>query len=415
MVTAQSSGTETQVQRRFKVRFPSQESYRAATALDVQRAKLPVTNEKRAYLSITLPPDQVGLRGAERGLDHQIKMFEKFGGEVVEDFQYDLEESIFPPFLDEPESFQQEGDLDDVLDLINAREAWERARGENVTIAVVDTGVDGSRPEFPVAKRRGAWQPAGETPWTDWQGHGTMCACIAAGSRSSGGLFDGVAPAADLIACKTHFFDSELTAIYDYLIAQVEDDPALRLVITNSFGIKTGLPPAVAPGSDFPDALDEVLGLGVTVCFSAGNNHERVGGGASDCHPTSIWLHKCREDVMAVGTCDLAGSMWFYSSRGPGQRHGDPGADRKPDVTAPTPRNGRIVYGAGVEVLPHGWGTSGACPQVAGLAALLLSADGSLSSRQVHDLIRRGAVPLGHAEDCEGAGRIDCSASIALV
>lgn len=88
---------------------------------------------------------------------------------------------------------------------------------------------------------------------------------------------------------------------------------------------------------------------------------------------------------------------------------------RKPDVTAPTPRNGLIVYGSGIQVLPDGWGTSGACPQVAGLAALLLSANGGLSSNQVCDSIRQGASTLGHAAECEGAGRIDCAASLALV
>lgn len=232
---------------------------------------------------------------------------------------------------------------------------------------------------------------------------------------TAGGLFDGVAPEADLIACKTRFYDSELTAIYDYLIAQIDEDPNLKIVATNSFGRKTGTPPAPAPGSDFPDALEEAIGRGIAVYFSAGNYHQLAGGLPGDCNPTSIWLHKCREDLVTVATCDLGGSMWFYSSRGPGQHHGDPGTNRKPDVTAPTPRNGRIVYGSGVQVLPDGWGTSGACPQVAGLAALLLSADGSLTANQVHDLIRRGGVALGLGADCEGAGRIDCAASLALV
>lgn len=311
MVNPISSAVRPQVQRRFKVRFPDKESYFAATALEAEAVDVPVANEKRAYLSITLPPAQVGLLSAEKEMDRQLRAFEQFGGQIVDDFQYDLEETFLPPFLEGVEGVEAEANLDDVLEQIHAQEAWQRTRGEDVTIAVVDTGIDGTRAEFPAAKRRGSWQPIGDTPWTDWQGHGTMCACIAAGSRSAKGLFEGVAPDAGLIACKTRFFDSELTAIYDFLIAKMDDDPSLRIVATNSFGRKTGTPPTVAPGSDFPDALDEAIGRGITVCFSAGNYHQLVGGAPSACEPTSIWLHKCREDLVTVATCDLDGSMWF--------------------------------------------------------------------------------------------------------
>jgi serine protease AprX len=415
MSTLAISAGKRETLRRFKIRFRDKEGYFAATALETEAVNVPVMNEKRAYLSLALPPAQIGVLSAENELDDQLRMLEDFGGEIVEDFQYDLEEVDLPPFLAQAEDAPADADLDDVLEAINAPAAWERSRGTGVTIAVVDTGIDGTRQEFPAAKRVGAWQALGDTPWTDWQGHGTMCACIAAGTRAAGGAFDGVAPDAGLIACKTHFYDSELTAVYDYLIAELEKDPSRRIVATNSFGIHTGSPPSLAPGSDFPDALEEAIEKGIAVCFSAGNYHELAGGAPAACNPTSIWLYKCRQGLVTVATCDLGDTMWFYSSRGPGQDFGEQGTARKPDVTAPTPRNGRIVYGSGVKVLPDGWGTSGACPQVAGLAALLISADRSLEPRQVFDAIRRGAVTLGHGFDCEGSGRIDCEASLALI
>jgi serine protease AprX len=80
-------------------------------------------------------------------------------------------------------------------------------------------------------------------------------------------------------------------------------------------------------------------------------------------------------------------------------------------VTAPTPPNGRVVFGDSVQSLPNGWGTSGACPQVAGLAALLLSTRAA-PPLEVRDAIRASAVPLGHARDCEGEGIIDCNAAV---
>jgi serine protease AprX len=56
--------------------------------------------------------------------------------------------------------------------------------------------------------------------------------------------------------------------------------------------------------------------------------------------------------------------MWYYpAAGGPALRRS--GTNGKPDVTAPTPRNGKVVYGGDLKVLPDGWGTSGACPQAA--------------------------------------------------
>lgn len=402
--------------RRYKVRFPERESYFAAMALEAPGLEVPVANQKRAYLGVTVPEAGVGLAEAEGTLDAQLRQYQEFGAEVVEDFRFDLESPDVPPLFElEAPAEDAEADLEDVLAQIAAPEAWERSRGEDVAIAVVDTGIDGSRPEFPLAKRMGSWQPGGHAPWTDWEGHGTMCATIAAGTRTAGGTFDGVAPAAGVIACKTYFYDTELTAIYDYLIALLDENPNLRIIATNSFGLKTGTAPPPPANLDFADALDEAVGRGIPVFFSAGNYHQLAGGAAADCEPTSIWLHKCREDVASVATCKLDGSMWNYSSRGPGQNFGQPGMGAKPDVTAPTPRNGRVVYGAGIRVLPNGWGTSGACPQVAGLAALLVSARRSLSPLQVYEAIRAGTVALGHGANCEGAGRIDCAAALALV
>src|SRR4029077_10566438 len=106
-------------------------------------------------------------------------------------------------------------------------------------------------------------------------------------------------------------------------------------------------------------ALEEAIQKGVFVFFSAGNNHHLANGAPDQCRPNSIWLHKSREDVMVVATCKLEGpgAMWYYASRDPGQKFGEPGTNRKPDVTAPTPEKGAIVYGDQVVRLSEGWGT----------------------------------------------------------
>lgn len=416
--------------KRFKVRFLNEESYGEAQKIaglaanmalahprrttEFGSSLLQVKNDKRFYISIepaTILPE--GVR--ERQLDQQLKNFDRnLGAEIVEDFQYSLEANLFDRNQLGPDD-PGNPSLDDVISLIKADEAWQSSTGEGVTIAVVDTGIDGRRLEFPAHKRQGQWQPLTDSPWTDWKGHGTMCATIAAGTRSNGGAFNGVAPGASLIACKTRFYDSELAAIYDYLIELMEAQEDLNLIATNSFGVQQGTAPTPDPNSDFIPALNDAIHAGVKVFFSAGNYHDLAGGRATDCDPTSIWLYKCREDVMTTATCDLDLNMWYYSSRGPGQHFNEPNTRQKPDVTAPTPAYGRIVYGNTIRVLNDGWGTSGACPQVAGLAALLLSQKPDLTREQLFEIIRSSTTPLNFGATCCGTGLINCKQAIDLL
>lgn len=50
-------------------------------------------------------------------------------------------------------------------------------------------------------------------PFCDPVGHGTLCALVPPDTRAVSGRFEGVAPDAGIIDCRTRFFDSELTAI----------------------------------------------------------------------------------------------------------------------------------------------------------------------------------------------------------
>ena len=403
--------------KRFKLRFASVESMQAAQALETPNAETVLQNEKRAYVAVEVPEMPAEAKGAAaiaRSIEiapalRQIA--EEYGAEIVEDYQYELDESD-DEFAFEETDEPPSASLLEVTEMINAPSAWTHSTGKGVTIAIVDTGVDGSHPEFPDSKKVGSWEPPTETSWTDWQGHGTMCAAISTASDASpDSRYRGVAPDAGLIACKTRFYDSELGSIYDYLSDKSEelDGP---LVASNSFGRKTGTPPPDPGQSDFIDALEGALAAGVFVFFSAGNNHQRAGGLPTACDPNSVWLHKGRADVFPVATCDLDHTMWYYSSRGPGQNFGQVNTSRKPDATAPTPRNGRILYGSSERVLANGWGTSGACPQAAGLAALLLSFNPKLSRKGLFDAIRDHAVDIGHGDTCQGHGMIDCGASM---
>lgn len=403
--------------KRYRLQFPNQDSFFAAQAAEANNIDTPVANVERHYLAVEVPSPETALETlgsaetAEYKATQMQVLADTYGAQIVEDFQFDLEQA-FNPELIMPE-VPGAPSLDDVVAMIRADAAWATNRGEGATIAIVDTGINGGRPEFPLAKRKGSWQPQGDTPWTDWNGHGTMCATIAAGTRASGGAFDGVAPDAGLIAAKTHFFDTELTAIYDYLANLAKG--GMTIVASNSWGLKTGTAPPPPANTLVADAMQRAMSEGVMLVFSAGNYHDLAGGLPAACSPTSIWLHKCREDVLTVATCKLDRTMWFYSSRGPGQLNGQAGMRRKPDVTAPTPANGRIVFGGSVVSMPDGWGTSGACPQVSGLAALIRTKRPAVTRTQLQDAIRNSAVAFGAGPDCGGTGIIDCVAALSAV
>ena len=387
---------------RVKVRFERSLDLEGLLRLESPGLLPRVVSRRRRFLSLSRP--------AGMSVDQFQSIVHQFsrGGraQVVPDHQHTLEG--IPTFdagaLDGAE--KAEATLDDVLHRIGANAVHNRTSGRGVTIAVVDTGVKGTRSEFPASKRVDGWSAQGEDPWDDDHGHGTMCACIAAATRAAGGRFQGVAPDAGLIACRTSLVDTELTDIYDLLADRAEAGEVI--VATNSYGDPT----PVSQDPDLLEALDRAIAAGVRFVFSAGNYHKDVGGKVGDCGPNSIWMHKCRADLLTAATCDLDGRMWYYSSRGPGEHFGEANTSRKPDVTAPTPRNGLILYGQDEKVMEIGWGTSGAAPQVAGLMALLLSLRPDLPRDDLFNIIRSTAQTLGFSHECQGFGLIDCVAAV---
>ena len=410
-MTVTMEETSVRTTERLKIRFPSLDAFWAAQAAETAGLPTAVLNPERRQISVPVPTQEL----KHATFEDSLKLLTaKYGAEVVPDHRFDMEDAadLFDPENFGPD-FPDSPSLPDVLDVIRARKVWDTTRGSGVTIAIVDTGINGNRREIAPARRSPyGWAPEGESAWEDYRGHGTMCATIAAASTADGGEFEGVAPEASIMACRTYFYDTELTAIYQLLRDRARAGEII--VASNSFGMKTGTAPP-PPDVDFLDAMREAIEAGVFVVFSAGNYHELAGGDETACAPTSVWGYKCREDVLAVATCKLDHTMWKYSSRGPGQFNGTEGHRAKPDVTAPTPQNGRILYGDSVVTMPQGWGTSGACPQVAGLAALLRSRRPSATRTALQDAIRNTAALLNVAYECSGTGLIDCEQALAAI
>lgn len=310
--------------------------------------------------------------------------------------------------------------LDDVLEHINAPEAWETTQGGGVTIAIIDTGICQTLREFPAYKQSPLDLPTAfqGMHWQDVRGHGSMCATIAAGTKSNGGRFNGVAPDATVISARTTLWSTDIYNIYDELIAARRNGTIYGpLVISNSYASYVCSPPDTLP-EDHPylSIVLEAIDDGITVVFAAGNNHYDVlcNNDPTQCSPTSIWGVNSHERVLSVGTVNENNSNQdsstphANSSRGPGQWSG---ALPKPDCVAPT--YGRVVWGCNYRVMDW-WGTSGACPQVAGLAALMLSVNPNLQPNEVGNIIRNTCRDIGASHNCVGHGLIDCAAAVAL-
>lgn len=344
-----------------------------------------------------------------------------------------VEEALFR--LDQPDE-EEGGDTDDEaktpttpFDRTGISDVIAGAlTGEGATIAVVDSGLakqvvaqfEGRlQAGYPI-EVEGAWSPL-----DDHLGHGTMVACIAAAKPRVEPGFTGAAPGAGVIVCRLAVNEKKLGPVSDVALAldwlrgQLESGKVKNLVVNCSFGMADRYPPACSPPEDdlVLDAVEKLADAGALIVTSAGNY-----GAGTDTSGT-IWHFKTRSDVVTVGyTGNAIGTPDYValgSSRGYGAMcAGQPSTNPKPDVVAPAPGSWEVPHLDGV-VVAGSWGSSGASPQVAGLAALIWSKDPSLANHEVADIIRRTAVPLVDGtgtplpDTDQGSGLINAVAALA--
>lgn len=312
--------------------------------------------------------------------------------------------------------------LHDVLNDVRAPQAWSRTTGAGATIVVIDSGVSYGLREIS-SDRRSAVDIGGEyqtKQWIDSNGHGSMCAAIAAGSKRDGGKYNGVAPGAKVLSARTSFRTDDLAIIYDNLYA-AHIDGVMKgpVVVSNSYGFDSCSPPALNNVKPLLNTIKIATEKGIPFVFAAGNNHAgKCQSQPEDHRPSSIWGMNSLECVLTVGAVgkmdgaftnqhrDLPHSM---SSRGPCQWDD---SYLKPDCVAPC--YGEVPRGEGYQRKVW-WGTSGAAAQAAGLAALLLSIKPDLTPLKLWDIMRDSAEPLNRHVYCVGKGMINCKEAIARI
>lgn len=270
--------------------------------------------------------------------------------------------------------------------------------GSGITIAILDTGIDATHPDFyfpnGTSKITAAVSFTGETP-IDSNGHGTDVASIAAGTgAASQGQYTGVAPGATLLNVKV--LNNNGGGAESWIISGIQwavDNNAS--IINMSFTSDTS--------SDGTDPLSTTINWatqqGVVCVVAAGNSG-----------PTTYTVGSpgAAESAITVGASTLDDVVASFSSAGPTDDN-----RIKPDIVAPgvdiiAARAAGTSMGTPVsQYYTMASGTSMAAPHVAGAAALLLGAHPSWTPFQVKTALANYAKDLGASVLQQGSGRID--------
>ncbi|WP_407839955.1 type VII secretion-associated serine protease mycosin [Streptomyces sp. DSM 116496] len=286
------------------------------------------------------------------------------------------------------------------LTALRAEEAWGTTKGDGVTVAVLDTGVDPTHPDLVGQVLEGAdlvGMGAGRGDRA-WARHGTAMAGIIAGhghgSLGLGGVL-GIAPQAKILPVR---------------VILEEKDPSRDRARENKGGaLAEGIRWAADHGADVinlslgddsssahheaaeDEAVQYALGKGAVVVASAGN-----GGKDGD----RISYPAAYPGVIAVTAVDRKNKKASFSTRNWYATVSAPGVD----VVIADPD--RSYY--------EGWGTSAASAFVSGAVALLKAAHPDLSPAQIKNLLEDTASgsPPGGRDDSRGFGLVDPVAAL---
>ena len=291
----------------------------------------------------------------------------------------------------------------------NIDKAWKHTKGKGITVAIIDDGIDMDHPEFAgriVSPYDASENSDNPRPKLDDDNHGTPCAGMACGAGLPNGA-SGTAPEANLMPIRLRSGLGSMAEAQAFAWAAEKGAD----VISCSWGPTDGkwwdpedkLHKRI---TQLPDstrlALEYALkkgrgGKGCVILFAAGNGNE----------DTKYDGYVSNPSVIAVAACNDSGKRSIYSDYGDAVWLSFPSNDHawKP-FRHPTPiseglrttdRLGRAGDSADGYTNTFG-GTSGACPGVAGIVALVLAANPTLTPPQVKDLLSRSCQRIDEAE-----------------
>lgn len=264
------------------------------------------------------------------------------------------------------------------LEKIDAGNAWPTTTGSsNITIAILDTGVDSAHPDLAtkIVPGRNIYNNNDDT--SDVYGHGTGVAGVAGAASNNGIGVASVAWGCGIMPVRISDPDgmAAASAIASGLSWAADHGARVANVSYRVTGSKT-----------ITSAAKYFQSKGGVVVAAAGNY------GTQETSPDDPY-------VVTVGATDSQDVLYYYSNYG--------GAV---DLVAPGNNTTTLMgglYGAG-------GGTSYASPVVAGVAALVLSANPALTPAQVTDILKQSADDLGAAgwDNTYSSGRVNAAKAV---
>jgi hypothetical protein len=272
------------------------------------------------------------------------------------------------------------------LQRIHADEIPRAARGQGVTVALIDSGVQRDHESLKADHVTtldlvtGKDNPPAET-------HGTVLASIIAGS----GKVQGLAPAVDLLAIRAFAEVDPKTGASEadsFRVSQAISIALDRRVRVINLSIGGPNDPLVRM------AVEQAVLTGTVVIAAAGN----AGPDAPPVYPAA------QTGVIAVTATDAKDRIFDGANRG------DYIAVAAPGVDVLAARPGKA---GGSSAYDYFTGTSMATGYVTGLVAVLMSADPKLNAADLRHILETSATDLGPPKkDAEfGWGRIDAAAA----
>lgn len=287
-------------------------------------------------------------------------------------------------------------------------QTWDISKGENVVVAVIDTGVDVSHPDLAaniyknISGRTIAQNFTTDDPKdiTDRLGHGTHVAGIiaAAGNNTRGVI--GMAPRAKIMPVKG--LSDEGYGYDDWLINSIYYAYNNGAKIINMSWGGLGDSPFVE------EALKNVADRGAILVASAGNDS----ADANNFSPAKS------ESVITVGASDSDKNLASFSNFGPKVDCVAPGQNILSTISKNSVLSEEIDSANIVDTIYAKLdGTSMAAPHVAGLAALMVSKNPTWSSADIKNAINKSSTDLGAAgvDDTFGFGLVNPLQSLTLV
>ena len=289
------------------------------------------------------------------------------------------------------------------LDQDNAWTYWpDQPELAPVNVAVIDSGIDGSHPEF-TGRIAAAKSFVGGSPYQDEQGHGTFVAGEIAASPFNGVGIAGLAFNAHLLIAKVVEPDGTVSLQGEVAAIRWAVAKGARVINLSLGGVRDPLNLRLDTYSPLEQAAVEyAYSKGVVVVAAVGNGPQSPATPWGFAHYPASLPH-----VIGVSAVRQNGSVPSYSNRDAIYNDiaapGDAIVSTIPASLVDTARPGcpgQAYSDCGPFEFRDAIGTSFAAPQVSAAAALLIGQDPALRPEQVSWLLERSADDANEATGC---------------